>query len=95
VEYHINGKYTAGDFQFAGIHDKLRERLIEKTPNEEAAIKIDISRVFGTGDLINFLSHDNPGRLEVTLTKTKDFVNGLKSLEQRCKTHKLVKGISL
>jgi hypothetical protein len=95
VEYHIDGKYTAGDFQFAGIHDKLRERLIEKTPNEEAAIKIDISRVFGTGDLINFLSHGNPGRLEVTLTETKDFVNGLKSLEQRCKTHKLIKGISL
>ena len=95
VEYHIDGKYTAGDFQFAGIHDRLRERLIEKTPNEEAAIKTDISRVFGTGDLINFLSHDNPGRLEVTLTDTKDFVNGLKSLEQRCNTHKLIKGISL
>jgi hypothetical protein len=95
VEYHIDGKYTAGDFQFAGIHDKLRERLIEKNPNEEAAIKVDISRVFGTGDLTNFLSHDNPGRLEVTLTETKDFVNGLKSLEQRCKTHRLIKGISL
>ena len=95
VEYRIDGKYTAGDFQFAGIHDRLRERLIEKTPNEEAAIKIDISRVFGNGDLINFLSHDNPGRLEVTLTETKDFVNGLKFLEQRCKTHKLIKGISL
>jgi len=95
VKYHIAGKYVAGDFNFAGIRDNLRERLIEEAPNEESEIQKDISRVFGTGDLINFLSHDNPGRLEVTLTETKDFVNGLKSLEQRCKTHKLIKGISL
>jgi len=95
VKYHIAGKYVAGDFNFAGIRDELRERLIEEAPNEESEIQKDISRVFGTGDLINFLSHDNPDRLEVTLTETKDFVNGLKSLEQRCKIHKLIKGISL
>lgn len=95
MRYHMNGIYTAGDFKFAGIHEELRERLIKETPDEESEIKKDISRVFGAGDLINFLSHDNPGRLEVTLTETKDFVNGLKSLEQRCKTHKLIKGISL
>jgi len=95
MEYHADGKYTAGDFKFDGIHDKLREKLIERAPNEKDEIKNDIGRVFGTGDLINFLSHDNLGRLEVTLTQTKDFVNGLKSLSQRCKTHKLIMGISL
>jgi DNA repair exonuclease SbcCD ATPase subunit len=95
VKYHIDGKYTAGDFKFAGIHERLREQLTEKTPDEEQAIKQDISRVFGLGDLVTFFSHDNPGRLEVTLMETKDFVNGLKSLERRCKTHKLVKGINL
>ena len=95
VKYNINGKYVAGDFQFAGIDNTLRDRLIEEAGNEADEIKKDIQRVFGTGDLINFLSHDNPGRLEVTLTETKDFVNGLKSLEQRCKTHKLIKGINL
>lgn len=95
VKYNINGKYVAGDFQLAGIHDALRGQLIKEAGNEANEIVKDIGRVFGTGDLINFLSHDNPGRLEVTLAETKDFVNGLKSLEQRCKTHKLIKGIDL
>jgi hypothetical protein len=95
VKYNINGKYVAGDFQLAGINNTLRDRLIEEAGNEADEIRKDIQRVFGTGDLINFLSHDNPGRLEVTLAETKDFVNGLKSLEQRCKTHKLIKGINL
>jgi len=95
VKYNINGRYVAGDFELAGISKALRDRLIEEAGNEADEIGKDIGRVFGTGDLINFLSHDNPGRLEVTLTETKDFVNGLKSLEQRCKTHKLIKGINL
>ena len=95
VKYNINGKYVAGDFQLAGINNTLRDRLIEEAGNKADEIRKDIQRVFGTGDFINFLSHDNPGRLEVTLTETKDFVNGLKSLEQRCKTHKLIKGINL
>jgi len=95
VRYHIDGEYTAGDFKFAGINNTLRDRLIKEAGNEADQIRRDIQSVFGTGDLINFLSHDNPGRLEVTLTETKDFVNGLKSLEQKCKTHKLIKGISL
>lgn len=94
VEYHIDGKYTAGDFDFAGIHNKLRERLVKEAPNEEDEIKEDISRVFGISDLINFLSHDNLGRLEVTLGQTKDFVNGLKSLEERCEKYKLIRGIT-
>jgi len=93
MKYHINGKYTAGDFEFAGIHNKLRERLIEKTPSEESETQKDISRVFGT-ELINILSHDNPGRLEVTLGETKDFVYGLKSLKERCKKYRLIRGIT-
>jgi hypothetical protein len=95
VKYNINGRYVAGDFQLAGISKTIRGRLIEEAGNEAEEIVKDIDRVFGTGNLINFLSHDNPGRLEVTLTETKDFVSGLKSLEQRCKTHKLIKGIDL
>jgi len=94
MKYHIDGRYTTGDFKFAGIHDNLRERLIEKAPDEESEIKKDISSVFGTGDLINFLSHDNPGRLEVTLGETKDFVYGLKSLKERCKKYRLIRGIT-
>jgi Chromosome segregation ATPases len=94
IKYHIDGKYLAGDFKFAGIHDNLRERLIEKAPNEEGEIKKDISRVFGAGDLINFLSHDNPGRLGVTLDETKDFVDSLKTLKEQCEKYKLIRGIT-
>ena len=92
VRYHVDGKYVAGDFQFAGMSDTLRDRLTQEARNEADQIRREIQRVFGTGDLINFLSHDNPGRLEVTLAQTRDFVNGLRSLEQRCKAHKIIKG---
>lgn len=94
VEYHADGKYTAGDFKFAGIHKELHKKLIEKAPDEKDEIKNDIGRVFGAGDLINFLSHDNPGRLEVTLGATKDFVNSLKSLKERCEKYRLIRGIT-
>lgn len=90
--YSFDGRYTAGDFGTAGIQHRIREQLLQKCPAEEVDIKRDVARVFGTGDLINFLSHDNPGRLEVTLGETKDFVTGLKSLIRRCKENQLMKG---
>lgn len=92
VRFKIDGKYTSGDFAFAGIQNTIRERLIEKTPDEEIGICTDIGRVFGQGDLVNFLSHDNPGRLEVTLSQAQDFVQGLRDLTRRCEEHKLIKG---
>ena len=93
VRYKLDGNYTAGDFTHVGIQDKVRDQLIEKSPADESEIKRDVGRVFGNGDLINFLSHDNPGRLEVTLSQTIDFVGGLKSLIDRCQHHKLMKGL--
>jgi hypothetical protein len=93
VKYKLDGRYTSGDFTHAGIQDVIRKQLIEQSPSEESDIKRDVGRVFGNGDLINFLSHDNPGRLEVTLSQTIDFVCGLKSLMDRCQRQKLMKGL--
>jgi hypothetical protein len=93
VKYKADGKYTSGDFWSCGIHDKIRDALVAKCPEEEANIKQEVGRVFGTGDLINFLSHDNPGRLEVTLPQAVDFVSGLKALTRRCQDNQLIKGV--
>ena len=92
VKFKIDGKYTAGDFFTVGIQDTIRETLIQKAPTDETAIRTDVGRVFGQGDLVNFLSHDNPGRLEVTFAQAKDFVQGLRDLTKRCEDHKLIKG---
>ncbi len=92
VRFKADGKYTSGDFVVAGIQDQIRDKLIQASPADEAEIKRQIGRVFGMGDLINFLSHDNPGRLEVTFEQATDFVGGLKSLTARCKAGKLMKG---
>jgi hypothetical protein len=92
VKFKMDGKYTAGDFMGAGIQDTIREKLIGLSPHDEKEIKRDLSRVFGQGDLVNFLSHDNPGRLEVTFDQAKDFVRGLRDLTKRCETHGLIKG---
>ena len=61
-------------------------------PADETKIRTEVGRVFGQGDLVNFLSHDNPGRLEVTFDQAKDFVQGLRDLTKRCEAHKLIKG---
>jgi hypothetical protein len=92
VKFKIDGRYTAGDFVNSGIQDVIRDSLIKFTPAEDTAIKTDVGRVFGQGDLVNFLSHDNPGRLEVTIDQAKDFVRGVRDLTQRCETHKIIKG---
>jgi energy-coupling factor transporter ATP-binding protein EcfA2 len=92
VRFNIDGRYTAGDFFHAGIDKEIREQLLSKD-GDVTGVKSDLQKVFGTGDLINFLSHDNVGRLETTLEETKDFVYGLKSLKKRCETHKLIAGV--
>jgi len=92
VKFKLDGKYTAGDFVTSGIQDQIRERLIKEAPTEETAIRTDVARVFGQGDLVNFLSHANSGRLEVTFDQAKDFVRGVRDLAKRCETHKIIKG---
>lgn len=92
VRYKIDGKYTAGDFVIAGIQNTLRENLVKMAAADETAICTEVGRVFGQGDLVNFLSHDNPGRLEVTFDQAKDFVQGLRDLTKRCVAHNLIKG---
>jgi len=92
VRFKGDGKYTAGDFVLSGIADELRKLLVKVEPASETAIGIDLARVLGQGDLINFLSHNNPGRLEVTFDQARDFVSGLRSLLARCEEHKLIKG---
>lgn len=92
VRFRIDGKYTAGDFVTAGIQNTIRDTLVKLATAEETAICTDVGRVFGQGDLVNFLSHDNPGRLEVTFDQAKDFVQGLRDLTKRCEEHKLIKG---
>lgn len=92
VRFKADGKYTAGDFVVAGIADELRKRLVKADPDSEAAIGVDLARVLGQGDLINFLSHNNLGRLEVTFDQAKDFISGLHVLLTRCEEHKLIKG---
>lgn len=91
VRFNIAGRYTGGDFVAAGIQDTIRDALVKSTPLEEVSIRTDVARVFGQGDLINSLSHDNPDRLEVTLDQAKDFVRGLRDLTKRCQDHKLIK----
>lgn len=92
VKFKLDGKYTAGDFVNCGIQDAIRDTLIKLAVTEDTAIRIDVGRVFGQGDLVNFLSHDNPGRLEVTFDQAKDFVRGVHDLTKRCETHKIIKG---
>lgn len=92
VRFRADGKHTAGDFILAGIAEELRKRLVKADPANKAAIERDLARVLGQGDLINFLSHSNPGRLEVTFDQARDFVAGLRSLLTRCEEHKLIKG---
>jgi hypothetical protein len=92
VRFKSDGKYTAGDFVQAGIADELRKLLVKADTANEPAIGTDLARVLGQGDLINFLSHNNPGRMEVTFDQARDFVSGLRSLLARCEEHKLIKG---
>jgi len=92
VKFKLDGKYTAGDFVNCGIQDTIRDTLIKLAPSEDTAIRTDVGRVFGQGDLVNFLSHDNPGRLEVTFDQAKDFVHGARDLTKRCETHRIIKG---
>ena len=92
VKFKFDGKYTSGDFVNAGIQDAIRDTLIKMAPSEDTVIRTDVGRVFGQGDLVNFLNHDNPGRLEVTFDQAKDFVRGVRDLTRKCETHKIIKG---
>jgi len=92
VKYNYEGRYTAGDFYHAGIDHKILAQLIKEN-QDDGDVKRDVGRVFGSDALLNFLSHDNPGRREVTLTQTRDFVFALKSLIKRCQENKLIKSI--
>jgi hypothetical protein len=94
VPYRRDGRYTAADFWFRGINMSIRTKLLEKDTKTETEILRDIQRVFGNDNFINFLSHDNPGRLEIQLGETKDFVTGLKSLINRCEKARIIKGVS-
>lgn len=92
VKFKLDGKYTVGDFVNCGIQDSIRDTLIKLTPTEETSIRTDLGRVFGQGDLVNCLSHDNPGRLEITFDQAKDFVRGVRDLTKKCEIHKIIKG---
>lgn len=93
VRFKLDGKYTAGDFvKSGGIADELRKLLVKADPSCETAIGVELARVLGQGDLINFLSHNNLGRLQVTFDQARDFITGLRSLLVRCEEHKLIKG---
>lgn len=92
VKFKPDGNYTGGDFVNAGIQKVIRDELIRLDGANETDILTDVGRVFGQGNLINDLSHDNPGRLEITFDQATDFVAGLKSLTKRCEEHKLIKG---
>lgn len=92
VPFKFEGNYTSGDFVHAGIQDEIRNRLVKLAPSEQIAIQTEVGRVFGQVDLVNFLSHDNPGRLELTLDEASDFVRGLRDLTSRCEAHKLIRG---
>jgi hypothetical protein len=92
IKFKTDGKYTGGDFVAAGLQDKIREQLTRLDGDNKIDICQDIGKVFGQGDFINFLSHDNPGRLEVTIDQARDFVDGLRSLTERCQAHRLIRG---
>lgn len=92
VKFKADGNYTGGDFVTAGIQNLIRDELIRLDGANQSDILTDVGRVFGQGNFINDLSHDNPGRLEITFGQAKDFVVGLKSLTKRCEDHKLIKG---
>lgn len=92
VRFKYDGKYTAGDFIAAGIQSELQRELKRAQSDKSTEIETEIIRVFGQGDLINFLSHDNDNRLEVPFTQARDFVQSLKDLTTRCEATKLIKG---
>lgn len=94
VKYKYDGAYTAGDFATLGIHEQLRTKLKAVQPLEAAAIDTEIMRVFGQGNLINDLSHDNVARLEITFSQAQDFVQGLKDVTRRCEANGLIRARS-
>ena len=94
VRFKMDPRYTAGDFVHVGIHNTIRDKLIELSPADDVAIRTSVGRVFGQGDFVNFLSHDNSGRLELSFDQASDFVSGLRDLTKRCEDHKLIKGLS-
>ncbi len=92
VKFKPGGNYTGGDFVTAGIQKRIRDELIRLDAANETDILADVAAVFGQGNFINDLSHDNPGRLEITFSQAKDFIAGLKRLTKRCEDHQLIKG---
>jgi recombinational DNA repair ATPase RecF len=94
VRFRYDGRYTVGDFIQAGVVKKIREELVMLSAREDEEISRNVSRVFGQGDLINTLSHDNPGRLEITFSQARDFVTGLRDLTKRCEEHNIIRGRS-
>lgn len=96
IRYNCAHRFTAGDFKVGGIDNVLRDRLIEKYPNEveQNRIQDEIVAVFDD-KMINILSHDNPEISEVAYPEVKDFVEALASLKGRCGYFKLIKGVTL
>lgn len=93
IAFHMSGNYTAADFVFGGISDKLTKAL-KKAGVSQAVIDRLLIGVFGTGDLINTLSHDKSERLTCTLAEVETFVDALDKLTAMCEQHKLLKGLS-
>ena len=92
VKFKFDGKYTSGDFMIARTYSKVRDKLIQLNSEDEVAIREVFGRVFGQGELMNYLSHDSPGRFEITYSQANDFVQGLRELTIRCEENSLIRG---
>jgi recombinational DNA repair ATPase RecF len=92
VKFKFDGKYTSGDFIIARTHSKVRDKLIQLNRENEVAIREIFGRVFGQGELINYLSHDSSDRFEVTYPQANDFVQGLRDLTKMCGENSLIRG---
>lgn len=93
IRYKMSGAYTAGDFVTAGIQHELIKAL-KRAREDDTIINPLIIGVFGTGDLINALSHDKDERLTCKLAEVEKFINSLDRLKALCERHKLIRGTS-
>ena len=69
--------------------DLVRVLIVQFNEHGEARRALNECRYLR---LVNDLSHDNSGRLEITFDQAKDFVAGLKSLTKKSEAHNLIKG---
>jgi len=95
VRFQLNGRYNIGEFVCSDLNKNLKRgfrRVLKETdivPYESCLL-----RIFGAGNLLNIIDHDNPDLTQVAFSEVSDFVEALKQLKEDCKIYGLITGYS-